>query len=136
MKNRFLGYCLLLFSLILLGNIFLPHLVDGKPAKIPLARMEISNLSAALTHYQAELAENPSGTKANILKTLLGENSKKLPFLHVNPKAVNSRGEFMDPWKTPYQINIIGQTNFIIRSAGPNRIFGDKDDLISKSEIE
>ncbi len=39
----------------------------------------------------------------------------------------------MDPWKTPYEINLIGQTNYIIRSAGPNHLFGDKDDIISNS---
>ena len=43
---------------------------------------------------------------------------------------LNSGGEIMDYWKTPFRIEFAGQTNFIIRSAGPNRKFGDKDDIV------
>jgi len=39
----------------------------------------------------------------------------------------------VDPWKTPYQIDFLQPTNFIISSAGKNKIFGDKDDIILNS---
>ena len=38
-----------------------------------------------------------------------------------------------DPWETPYQIQFFQQTNYIIRSAGKDKIFGDKDDIIFNS---
>ena len=41
--------------------------------------------------------------------------------------------ELFDFWHTPYQVKIIAQTNFTIRSAGPNKIFGDADDIIFNS---
>ena len=45
----------------------------------------------------------------------------------------NTSGETVDIWDTPYQIELVGRTNFIIRSAGKNCRFGDKDDIIFKS---
>jgi len=48
-------------------------------------------------------------------------------------KSINSQGELLDVWQTPYQIKILAQTNFIIRSAGKDKIFGDADDIIFNS---
>ena len=45
----------------------------------------------------------------------------------------NALGEIIDIWQTPFQIKFLGQTNFIINSAGPNKIFGDADDIIFNS---
>jgi len=62
------------------------------------------------------------------------------PFLVTNKYSgisfttrTNTLGEIIDIWQTPFQIKIIGQTNFIISSAGPNKIFGDADDIIFNS---
>lgn len=45
----------------------------------------------------------------------------------------NASGELIDIWQTPYRIELIGPTNFIIRSAGKNQKFGDADDIIFNS---
>jgi hypothetical protein len=47
--------------------------------------------------------------------------------------STNTAGELLDVWRTPYQIELTGQTNFVIRSAGPNRHFGDEDDIVFNS---
>ena len=39
----------------------------------------------------------------------------------------------VDPWKTPYKIEFFQQTNFIICSAGKDKIFDDADDIIFNS---
>ena len=39
------------------------------------------------------------------------------------------RRALQDYWGTPYRIEIVVQTNYVIRSAGKNRTFGDKDDI-------
>jgi len=39
----------------------------------------------------------------------------------------------VDPWETPYQINFSQQTNFVIRSAGKDKIFSNADDIIFNS---
>ena len=45
----------------------------------------------------------------------------------------NNSGRVIDIWQTPFQIDLIGQTNFSITSAGPNLKFGDKDDIVFNS---
>jgi hypothetical protein len=45
----------------------------------------------------------------------------------------NENGELLDVWQTPYQIEIISQTNFIVHSAGRDQKFGDADDIIFNS---
>jgi len=45
----------------------------------------------------------------------------------------NALGELIDIWQTPFQIKLAGETNFIISSAGPNKKFGDADDIIFNS---
>ena len=49
------------------------------------------------------------------------------------PNQTNAQGEIIDPWNVPFQIEIAGQTNFIVRSAGPDKKFGDADDIIFNS---
>ena len=41
--------------------------------------------------------------------------------------------EMVDPWETPYEIKFLQQTNFVISSAGKDKIFGDADDIIFNS---
>jgi len=45
----------------------------------------------------------------------------------------NTSCELVDPWQTPYRIELVGRTNFIFRSAGKNLKFGDKDDIVFSS---
>ncbi|HZL14210.1 MAG TPA: hypothetical protein VFC85_08710 [Verrucomicrobiae bacterium] len=55
--------------------------------------------------------------------------------LHLNygSERTNSQGEILDIWKMPFQIEITPPTKFIVRSAGPNKKFGDADDIIFNS---
>src|SRR4051794_14070105 len=119
MKNKLSFYGSCLAAIVVVAWILSPQKMIGnkRSPKIHQTHYEIVNFCAALSQYHTEFGEYPSGTKANILTTLLGENSKKILFLHVDPTLINSTGELMDPWKTPYKINIAGETNFTIRSA-------------------
>jgi hypothetical protein len=125
MKARIIFYGLLVSA----AYIFLSSLAGSRRAEIPLAQTDIANLAAALNQYHLELGEYPQGENASVLKALLGENSKNIKFFDANPKRFDSLGQFFDPWNTPYKIQIFGNTNFAVRSFGPNRIFDDKDDL-------
>jgi hypothetical protein len=57
------------------------------------------------------------------------------PFHPSDPFAnhTNTFGALIDGWQTPFQIKFAEHTNFIIYSAGPNKIFGDTDDIIFNS---
>ena len=127
-----LGYRLLVYGILcgIIAAIVLPHSSRKRKPRIPMARIEISNLNAAFNQYHAEYGVIPQGTNSAVLKTLLGDNPRKIQFFNANPQRINSMGEFMDPWKTPYEIQISDQTNYTIRSAGASRAFGDKDDIV------
>jgi hypothetical protein len=58
-----------------------------------------------------------------IIKAVFASNRIQFSF------KTNLLGEVIDPWGTPYQINFLGKTNFVVRSAGKNQKFGDKDDV-------
>jgi hypothetical protein len=105
------------------------------------------------------LPANPPRAKAMILKTrsderlmslLLGERASEAGGLtNINNEFVlnslfatnqsqfwlntNATGEVIDIWQTPYRIELVGRTNFVVRSAGKDKIFGDADDIIFNS---
>ena len=124
MKSRIIFFTLILFVAGLVTFLLQP----SREKFPPTIRMEISNLEAALNQYRAEYGIFPQGTNSAIFKILLGENPRKIIFYSANSNRFNSQGEYLDLWKTPYEIKV-EQTNYSIRSAGPNGIFGDKDDL-------
>ena len=62
-----------------------------------------------------------------IFHALFGTNDYRFGY------RTNALGEVLDIWKMPYQIQIVAQTNFVIRSAGPNKQFGDADDIVFNS---
>jgi len=53
--------------------------------------------------------------------------------LNYGSERTNSQGEILDIWKTPFQIKIIAPTNFVVHSAGPDKKFGNVDDIIFNS---
>jgi len=75
----------------------------------------------------------PTGDGTSILRKLSGDNPQKVCFIKIGTNSINAAGEFTDPWKTPYAINFPTTNIFVLGSAGPNRIFGDKDDIIFNS---
>jgi len=97
-----------------------------------VAKMDVLNILAALTQYEREFGTFPIGDRIQVLKLLRGENPREIVFFSVAPERVNSKGEFMDGWGTPYDIQILSSNSVSVRSAGPNKIFGDKDDIATE----
>jgi hypothetical protein len=129
MRKRFV-YRLLVYLVLcgIIAYIVLPHRSGSERPRIPRGQAEIRNLDTAFNHFHAYYEIFPQGTNAEVLRILLGENPRKVVFFGANSNKFNSQREFLDPWETPYKIKV-EQTNYMIRSAGPNKIFGDKDDL-------
>ena len=61
-----------------------------------------------------------------ILATLFADSNQSL-------FRTNVSGEVSDIWQIPYRIELVAPTNFIIRSAGKDKTFGDSDDIIFNS---
>jgi len=76
----------------------------------------------------------PIGDGITIFRKLFsGDNPRKICFINVNTNSINAAGEFADPWGMPYKINFLSTNNFVIASAGKDKIFGNKDDIIFNS---
>jgi type II secretory pathway pseudopilin PulG len=102
-------------------------LVSRRREGIANERIEMQSLLNALHYYQAEFDKYPSGSSSEILQALLGNNPKKRVLLET--RSTNNAGQFVDPWGTPYEITFESTNHVMIRSAGKNRSFGDKDDV-------
>jgi hypothetical protein len=96
-----------------------------------VARAEMWDVATALNKFETTYKEFPLGKEAAIFKALYGSNSGN--FIFLSRGITNSDGQMLDPWKTPYQIQFFQETNFVIRSAGKNKIIGDADDIIFNS---
>jgi len=116
---------------VVLCGLLIPAIPRGQDAKIVLCRTEIARLITATEQYQAKYGSYPPGGRREFIRSLLGDNSDKIAFVELNRSRFNPAGEFLDPWGTPYEIQITTDTNLVVRSAGKNKKFGDKDDEVS-----
>jgi hypothetical protein len=113
--------------LLSLGAIaFLPEPGARKKARITYTRVWEKKIAIFLQQRVVETGELTNLDNRSIAQGVLGTNN-------FHSDLLNSQGKFLDYWKTPIQIEILARTNFIIRSAGPNRKPGDADDIIFNS---
>jgi len=109
-----------------------PFLAGSSRAKTPRARLEERQLFLSLENYRENFGSYPTGENASLIRALAGTNPKHLKFINVGVHSTNETGEFIDPWNTPYKI-LLESNSVAILSAGMNRIFGDKDDIVFNS---
>ena len=98
------------------------------------ASHDIRRIKWAIEAYREENGSYPTGDNAAVFSTLRGSNANRVVFLRVKPWQINSDGQFVDPWGTPYDISVSTNANLRIRSAGPNGRFGDRDDMVLRIE--
>jgi len=85
-----------------------------------------------MEQYQTDFGSFPTGSVTEVFRTL-HENSKHkiyVEYIGRSSKSPKWNDSFVDLWGSLYKIEIKGQTNVIIYSAGINQIFGDDDDMI------
>jgi len=82
--------------------------------------------------FASALGENPVGTNPEITGALQGGNPKHINFLKADGNRVNSNGELVDVWGTPYFFHQISGHEMEIRSAGPDRVMYTGDDLVTR----
>jgi hypothetical protein len=92
----------------------------------------LENLQTTFHQYAAAFGGNPVGTNPEITRALQGENPKQIDFLKVDGNRVNSNGELVDPWGTPYFFHQLSGKQMEIRSAGPDGKMWTADDLVNK----
>ncbi len=93
----------------------------------------LENVAHAIRDYASMFGSNPVGTNPEITAALNGNNPRQVNF--INPEAgmrINSNGDLVDAWGTPYFFHQLSGTDMEIHSAGPDRIMWTPDDLITK----
>jgi hypothetical protein len=128
------GFLLILLAIFaLLGWLVVsgvPTEKEKTKAKVLETRVEERSMGELLEKKAFEVSGLTNIPNEFILNPFLITNKYKgISFT----TRTNASGELIDFWQTPFQIKSVEQTNFIIRSAGPNKIFGDKDDIIFNS---
>ena len=125
------GFLAIVLALLGVVALFVVRLIFVSAARSDLVRCKAEriNLTAALKGYRAQYGEYPVGDNAAILKALRGQNPKRLLFFDIDSGSLDEHGAFIDPWRNPYFIETNLTNGISIRSAGPNRRFGDADDV-------
>jgi len=107
----------------------------GRPALLEFTNLApdivLDNLRLAIRNYGSLFNGNPAGVNSEITSQLNGQNPKQANF--IRPEAgmrINSQGELIDPWGTPYFFHQLSGSETEIRSAGPDRTFYTRDDLV------
>jgi hypothetical protein len=109
------------------------HFGEPPPLSGTRVRRTLVSLETACKRYFTEYALYPAGDNATILKALLGTNPRSIVFLELRSRDTNSVGEVIDPWGTAYRFTQQEGKPPLIQSAGPDRVFDNKDDLSTSS---
>lgn len=109
----------------------------GAPAPLEYTNLApeivLDKMRHMIRDYDAMCGGNPVGVNAEITAQLSGQNSKHANF--INPEdgmRINSNGELVDPWGTPYFFHQLSAHEMEIHSAGPDKIMWTTDDLVTK----
>lgn len=97
-------------------------------------QLELENVAFLFRDYRLALSQLPTGTNAEITAALQGNNLRQLRLPIPENVHINAQGELCDAWKTPYFFHSISSSHIEIRSAGPDQIMGNADDLSTKSQ--
>ncbi len=91
---------------------------------------DIEILDGVIAEYRRVFGQNPEGgLNVEIVRSLLGSNSRRLAIMPRDFPALNSRGELVDRWGTPFYFHPVSRTIMEIVSAGPDRQLWTPDDV-------
>ena len=116
------------------GNVaIIPSVPDrgAAPAR-PSPQTEVERVHRMITDYHTLMGENPVGTNAEIMRALMGANPHQATLGPPEGQTLNDKGELIDPWGTPYFFHQMSRDEMEIHSAGPDKIMGTPDDVVTK----
>ena len=83
---------------------------------------DVESLFDGLQKYKETVGAYPTGGNSDVARALQGQNAKKVIILVGRKLEQNGKGEFVDPWGTPFRF-YFSENSVLLRSAGPNRRF-------------
>lgn len=103
--------------------------------KVVLARVITMQIDTAIRAYATEYGTPPAGDNVAVVAALMGQNPRQVTFFEIPSHFLNTRGELIDPWDSPYHIQIRG-AEVRVWSCGKDRIDNDgaqgSDDVVGK----
>lgn len=102
------------------------------PAVEAQGRDDLDNVQLMLRDFRTRLGENPVGSNAEIMKTVMGGNPANARLGPPTGQSLNEQGELVDRWGTAYFFHQISSEKMEIRSAGPDRTLYTSDDLLAQ----
>ncbi len=96
------------------------------------SEIDMDKITLMLRDYRTITGENPVGTNAEIMKSIMGGNPKGAMLGPPKGQSMNGNGELIDRWGTPYFFHQLTKDLMEIHSAGPDQKMWTEDDLISK----
>jgi hypothetical protein len=96
---------------------------------VPEASADFDKIELMFRNYRTLTGENPVGTNAEIMEAVIGGNPKGAKLGPPEGQQLNSNGELIDRWGSPYFFHQLTKDRIEIRSAGPDRIMWNEDDL-------
>ena len=96
------------------------------------AREEAEAIALNLRSFGQRFGGNPTGTNAEIVKTLNGGNPQGVRYLPQEHVRLNEQGELLDSFGTPYFFHQLSAQEMEIRSAGPDKTLWTQDDIAVK----
>lgn len=85
-----------------------------------------------LKTYRRLFGMYPAGEgNREFVNALLGANREKLPLLPSDHPRINSQGEIVDAWGTPFFFHQNSRNWVEVRSAGEDHLFYTKDDIVA-----
>jgi hypothetical protein len=125
-KPYVFGLVAVLAVLAIYGSMRQPH-SEGKPVKL-LTQTRLDNLQVAMTAIQgAVVAQNvPFPETPEQILTIIRANRPLFP----SSFRMAGAELFKDEWGNAIRYEHHGGMQYTLRSAGPDKVFGTKDDLI------
>jgi hypothetical protein len=91
-------------------------------------------IETACLSYMTEYGRlPPDADNQKLTAALMGDNSRQIAFISLSKNQLNAKNEMVDRWGTPLRIAFLGSTTIQVTSAGPDKIFGTADDIVSNN---
>lgn len=96
------------------------------------AEVDVVKVRVMMHDYHNLMGENPVGTNAEIMKALMGGNTRTATLGPPEGMTLNGAGELVDQWNTPYFFHQLSKDVMEIRSAGPDKVMWTADDVVTR----
>lgn len=96
---------------------------------------DVATVLTLLEEFRRAFGAMPTGElNDEIVRRLQGENAKGIAVMPKSHPSLNSNGELLDRWGTPYRFHPESAWEMTVRSAGPDKKMWTNDDILSNTE--